>query len=102
LCKVACFNVAEAIVNAVLKNKLPAKHQADGFVYFSKLETPKPTFSAFEKVTQINEVTSPPFPLNNNAKAISLVAGYGDSLDEARGRFEEAKKRLVDIISRGK
>ena len=102
LCKVAGFNVAEALVNAVLKGELPTKQEISGFVYFSKLETPKPPVSAFEAASKIREVVSPPFPLNDNEKACSLVAGQGESLDNARLRFEEAKNRLLSIICRGK
>jgi hypothetical protein len=102
LSRVAGFNVAEAMVNAVLKNKLPARRENNGFVCFSKVETPKPTVSAFQKAARINGVISPPFPLDDNLKAISLVAGHGESLEDARLRFEEAKKRLPNIISRGK
>jgi predicted ATP-grasp superfamily ATP-dependent carboligase len=102
LCKIANFNVAQALVNAVLKSELPAKPESHGFACFSKVETPKPTISAFQKAAQISEVISPPFPLNDNTKACSLIAGHGDSLENARLRFEEAKKRLFNIISRGK
>ena len=98
LCRVAAFNVAEALVNAVLKRKLPTKQEINGFVYFSKVEAPKPAVSAFEKVAQIREVISPPFPLDDNDKACSLVAGQGESLENSRLRFEEAKKRLLNII----
>jgi hypothetical protein len=102
LSRVAGLNVAEAMVNAVLKSKLPARRENKGFVYFSKVETSKPTFSAFQKAARINGVISPPFPLDDNLKATSLVAGHGDTSEEARLRFEEAKKRLLNIISRGK
>jgi predicted ATP-grasp superfamily ATP-dependent carboligase len=102
LCRVATFNVAEAIVNAVLKRKLPTERETRGFVYFSKVESPKPTVGAFEKAAQIREVVSPPFPLNDNVKACSLIAGQGESLANAQLRFEEAKKRLFNSISRGK
>jgi predicted ATP-grasp superfamily ATP-dependent carboligase len=102
LSRVAGFNVAEAMVNAVLKNKLPAWKENNGFVCFSKVETPKPTVSAFQKAARVNGVISPPFPLYDNLKACSLVAGHGDSLEDARLRFEEAKKSLLNIISRGK
>ena len=102
LSRVAGFNVAEAMVNAVLKNQLPARRQNKGFVYFSKVEASKPTVSAFQKAARINGVISPPFPLDDNVKATSLIAGCGESMKEARLRFEEAKKRLRNIISRGK
>ncbi len=102
LCRVATFNVAEALVDAVLKGKLPTKQEINGFVYFSKVETFKPTVNAFEKAAQMREVVSPPFPLDDNDKACSLVAGQSEFLDNSRVRFEEAKKRLLNIISGGK
>jgi len=102
LSRVAGFNLAEAMVNAVLKNKLPARRGNKGFVYFSKVATSKPTVTAFQKAARVSGVISPPFPLDDNLKATSLVAGHGDSLGDARLRFEEAKKRLLNIISRGK
>ena len=100
--KLPALTLPRLSVNAVLKGKLPAKQEINGFVYFSKVETPKPTISAFEKAAQISEVVSPPFPLDDNEKACSLVAGQGESLENARLRFEEAKKRVLNIISRGK
>ena len=102
LCRVATFNVAEALVKTILKGQLPIEQETRGFVYFSKVETPKPTVNAFEKAAQIREVVSPPFPLDDNDKACSLVAGQGESLENALLKFEEAKKRLLNIISRGK
>ena len=102
LCRVATFNVAEALVNAVSKRKLPTKQEINGFVYFSKVETPKPIASTFEKAAQIKEVVSPPFPLDDNDNACSLVTGHGESMDKALLQFEEAKKRLLYIICRGK
>ena len=102
LCRVATFNVAEAMINAVLKLQLPTKHETRGSVYFLKVETPKPTVSAFDKAAKIREIVSPPFPLDDNGKACSLVAGQGENLDDARLRFEEAKKRSLNIINGGK
>ena len=100
--EVASFNVAEALINAVLNRKLPPKREINGFVYFSKVETAKPSVSAFKKAAEISEVVSPPFPLDDSDRACSLVVGQGESLDNSWLRFEEAKKRLLNIISRGK
>jgi predicted ATP-grasp superfamily ATP-dependent carboligase len=102
LCKVADFNIAQASVDCVLKGELPAKPESRGYVYFSKTVAPKPTISAFQKTAQISEVVSPPFPLNDNTKTCAIIAGYGDTVEDARLQFEEAKKRLLNIISRGK
>jgi hypothetical protein len=85
-----------------LKDQLPFRHENSGYVCFSKLETPKPTISAFQKAAQIDEVVSPPFPLKDKPKSYALIASQGDSLKNAKLRLEEAKKRVLNIMSRGK
>jgi len=102
LSKVAGLNVAEACVNAVLNGKLPSKLETNGFVCFSKVETPKPKIDIFQQADQLSEVFSPPFPLDGADRACSLVAGRGESTGVAALKLEEAKKRLLNIISRGK
>ena len=102
LSQVATFNVAEALIVSILNSEFPLRPETKGFVCFSKLEVTKPTDSAFQKIAQINEVVSPPFPLNNNQKACGLIAGKGDSMEQAKTQLEEAKKRVLNIIRRGK
>jgi hypothetical protein len=102
LSRVANFNVAQAIINAIMKSDFPVKPETTGNTSFSKLETPQPTIDAFNKTSQIKEVISPPFPLNNNPKSCGLIAGQGDSFEEATSQLEEAKKRVLRIIGRGK
>lgn len=97
--KVASFNVAEAIVNAVLKSKLPTEHENCNRACFSKIETSKPTIHAFQKATKLGTIVSPPFPLKDNVKSCALVIGEGDSLDDAGMNLEEAKKHLLNIIN---
>jgi predicted ATP-grasp superfamily ATP-dependent carboligase len=97
--KVAGFNVGEALVNAVLKGKLPEKHENQGYVCFSKIETSKPTMTAFDKVANLDFVVSPPFPLNGNPETCSLLLSTGTSLQEATARLKQAKKRLFKIIT---
>jgi predicted ATP-grasp superfamily ATP-dependent carboligase len=96
------FNIAEAIVNARLKDSFPSRQETVGFVYFSKVRASKPSIGAFHKAAQIDGVVSPPFPLNGKSEAIALVAGRGESIPGAQLRFEESKKRLLNIIKRGK
>jgi hypothetical protein len=102
LSRVASFNVAETIVNAIMKGEFPIKPETTGHVSFSKLETPKPTINAFNRTAQVCGVVSPLFPLNDNQKACGLIAGQGDSMEQARLQLEEAKKRVLNIIGRGK
>jgi tyramine---L-glutamate ligase len=97
--EVVQFNVAEALVNAVLKGTLPAKLENEGFACFSKVKTSKPTIEAFQKASKLSNVVSPPFPLNENEKSITLILGEGDKLNDAQLHLEEAKKRLRDIIT---
>jgi predicted ATP-grasp superfamily ATP-dependent carboligase len=97
--KVAQFNVAEALVNAVLKGKLPAKLENEGFACFSKVETIKPTIAVFQDAAKMNAIVSPPFPLIENEKSISLILGEGETTNDAKLHLEEAKKRLCDIFT---
>jgi predicted ATP-grasp superfamily ATP-dependent carboligase len=102
LSRVANFNPAQAIVNAVLKHELPGDTRSCGYTYFSKVETPNPQIGALQKVYRINEVVSPPFPVSENGAASALIASYGATLKEAKSRFREAKKRVLNTINRGK
>jgi predicted ATP-grasp superfamily ATP-dependent carboligase len=99
---VANFNLAQAIINAVLKRELPTHIQSRGYTCFSKVETPNPTIDALEKTYGMDEVVSPPFPVAENGAASALIASHGATLEEAEMRFREAKKRVLNTISRGK
>ncbi len=98
---VSGFNVAEALMEAALNTKLPKPQENKGAVYFSKVKISKPSVSATQKAAQLDGVVSPPFPFDGNS-AVSLVAGNGASMSDAKLRFEEAKKRLLNIVCRGK
>jgi predicted ATP-grasp superfamily ATP-dependent carboligase len=95
------FNPAQAIVNAVLKRKLPTNIQTCGYAFFSKAETPLPTIEALKKTYEVNEVISPPFPVSSNGTACALVSSHGATVKAATARFREAKKRVLDTTSRG-
>jgi hypothetical protein len=95
--RVAGFNVAEAIVNAALKGSLPTKVATNRYASFVKIGTKKPSVDAFQKVAHLDNVVSPPFPLNETSTA--LIMGEGEILQDSRLRLEEAKKSLLNIIS---
>lgn len=102
LSKISNFNVAEAMVDGVLKNKLPTENKTEGYVCFSKLYSTKPTMTTFQELANISEIVSPPFPLNDNPKACSLIAVHDSSLRCAELKLEHSEKRVLNIISRGK
>jgi predicted ATP-grasp superfamily ATP-dependent carboligase len=100
--KVINFNLAQAIVDAVLKREPPTHIQNCGCAYFSKVETAKPTVDALQATYRMREVVSPPFPVAETGVASALIASYGATWQEASLRFREAKKRVLNTISRGR
>jgi predicted ATP-grasp superfamily ATP-dependent carboligase len=100
--RVVNFNPAQAILNAVLKKELPTRLQRCGYTYFSKIETPNPTTTALQKIYGMNGIVAPPFALAENRTASALIAAYAATLKEAKARFREAKKHVINTISRGK
>jgi predicted ATP-grasp superfamily ATP-dependent carboligase len=96
------FNPAQAIANAVLKSELPSQIENCGYTCFSKVETPNPTRDELRQTYGLKEVVSPPFPFSETSLASTLIASHGSTVQEATSRFREAKKRVLDTISRGK
>jgi predicted ATP-grasp superfamily ATP-dependent carboligase len=93
--RVANFNPAQAIINAVLKRELPTNMQNCGYAYFSKVEMPNPTVNNLEKTYGMDGVVSPPFSVSENGFAWTLIASHGSTPKEAASRFREAKKRVL-------
>jgi predicted ATP-grasp superfamily ATP-dependent carboligase len=96
--KIANFNPAQAIINAILKRELPATNQSTGYAFFSKIETSKPTTEVLQKTYRMDEVVSPPFPVPCNDSAYALVLSHRATLKGAMVSFHEAKKRLRRIL----
>jgi predicted ATP-grasp superfamily ATP-dependent carboligase len=92
------FNVAQSLLDAVLKGTLPAKNEIEGYACFSKVETTTPSRSVYQKAAKLSSVVSPPFPLKDNPQAVSLVIGEGVNIKDATLHLEEAKKHLLNII----
>jgi predicted ATP-grasp superfamily ATP-dependent carboligase len=93
--KIVRFNPAEAILNSVLENRLPANQESVGYACFSKVKTPKPTIEALKTIYSIDEVVSPPFPVSTNDSACALLCSHRDTLEKAKIGLDEAKKRLL-------
>jgi predicted ATP-grasp superfamily ATP-dependent carboligase len=98
---VARFNIAQAIVNAVLKHELPTHIQSCDYGCFSKLETPNPSIDALQRNYEMSEVVSPPFPVSETSVASALIATHGATSKEAEIKCREAKKCVLNTISRG-
>jgi predicted ATP-grasp superfamily ATP-dependent carboligase len=93
------FNIVDAIINAVLKNRLPSKTvSSERYTCFSKLETPKIDIDLLDMLYAIPEVISPPFPVPDSKNGCTLISVEGRSLEEAQRLLEETIKQLLDIM----
>lgn len=97
LSKIACFNIAQTIVNAVLKGKLQDAATLSGYSCFSKITLPKPPHSVLSEIYKTPAVISPPFPLPGEERACALLEAHGITLPKARRNLQEAKEQLIQI-----
>jgi hypothetical protein len=100
--KVANFNPAQAIAEAVLKNDLPKNPRTNGCVCFSKVPVSHPTLSAWQAICGMSEVVSPPFPIDGADLSYTLVQASGGTFEKASLGLREAKKHLQHICQGGK
>ena len=98
---ISSFNPAKAIIDAVLKRELPKKVESCGFTYFSKVKTPIPSIRALQETYMMERIVSPPFPVSESNMTSALILSYGDTLQEATVRFNEAKRSILKSLSRG-
>ncbi len=96
--QVVGFNVAQSLIDATTDEKLPEKPQLFGVSCFLKVTTSSPKRHAYQKTTRLSGVISPPFPISDYGEAAALIMGYGDTMQDAGMRLEEAKKQLLNII----
>jgi predicted ATP-grasp superfamily ATP-dependent carboligase len=95
LSKVACFNIAQAIVDAVVNGKLPEAPTLSGYSCFSKITLPKPPLSALPLIYKMPGVISPPFPLQGEKQACALLEAHGITVFQAHRNLQEAKEQLI-------
>jgi biotin carboxylase len=99
--RVVNFNPAQAIIDAVLKRRLPENVQCSGYAFFLKVKVPTPTRKTLSKTYGLKEVISPPFPAPGNGTAHALLVSYSARLKDAKIRLYKAEKRLWDVLSQG-
>jgi ATP-grasp domain len=99
--KVANFNVAQAIINSVLKGELPKYAGTKGYACFSKVTTAPCSGSAWQRACRMGSVVSPPFPLSEK-EPCALVESLGSTAEIAKKRLDEAKKKLRGICLGGR
>ena len=100
--KVANFNLAQAVLDAAVSHELPVNVKTKGYAFFSKVSLNNPTADAFQRISKMEDATSPPFPSAQNGTTYALIQSFGDSPDEAALKLLEIKKRLRYILKGGK
>jgi len=101
LTRVVSFNPAQAIIDAVLERRLPKNVRVSGSAFFSKVKVQSPSHKALLKTYELGEVVSPPFPVGEDGVAYALLVSKADKLDRAKIGFNNAKKHLNHIVSKG-
>jgi tyramine---L-glutamate ligase len=96
------FNLAQAILESLLKKELPSKVSSRGYSYFSKVPIAQSSPDICEKTYQIPQIISPPFSISDNDLIYALVESHGNTSKEAKARFDEAKIRLRQLSLGGK
>jgi predicted ATP-grasp superfamily ATP-dependent carboligase len=94
--RVVNFNPAEALVDAVIGRKLPKNVQCRGYSFFSKVEVP-PRPQIITETYKMEDVISPPFPIEGNKSAYTIIATVSTSPKGAESAFYHAKKRLLNL-----
>jgi len=94
--RVVNFNSAQAIVDAVIRRKLPKNVQSRGYAFFSKVEVPSRR-QIIAETYKLKDVISPPFPIEGNRSAYALIATVSTSPKGAESAFHRAKKRLLNL-----
>ena len=94
--RVANFNPAQAIVDAVTRRKLPKNMQNRGYAFFSKVEVPSRR-QIIAETYKVEDVIAPPFPIKGNRSAYALLATVSTSPKGAQSAFYRAKKRLLNL-----
>jgi predicted ATP-grasp superfamily ATP-dependent carboligase len=96
--KVVNFNVAQAIVNAVLKHELPENVQSSGYAFFSKVTVPVAPSKILHKICESEEIISPPLSIEGDETAYALLIAHSAKLKSAKTKLYEATKHLINML----
>ena len=95
------FNLAHAIIHAVLERKLPKDLQVSGYAIFSKINVPAPIYESLQRTYKLKELVSPPFPIGDEGTAYGLIVASSAKLSDVRKRLYRTKRHLLNVIGGG-
>lgn len=92
--KVLETNLAQAILEGVLEEKLPRGPRTSGCSFFSKVPLEEVSLEDFQRFSSMKEVISPPFPTSWQTGGCLLALTKNRNLKEAREKFDIFKQSL--------
>jgi tyramine---L-glutamate ligase len=90
------INIAEAILDAILKGKLPENIGYNGYSRFSKISIKEAIPYAYARTYDVIEIASPPFPTGEDI-VYSMVVSDGPTPELALKRFNQAENKIQQI-----
>jgi predicted ATP-grasp superfamily ATP-dependent carboligase len=93
--KVLDSNPAIAILNSIINSELPERADVSGYAFFFKVRVSSPKANALGHIYALEEVFSPPFPLN--MEACALIVSSSEKLRDAKLRAYKVKRKLETI-----
>jgi predicted ATP-grasp superfamily ATP-dependent carboligase len=93
--KILNFNPAKALVDSVIKEKIPKNIEYKGYCFFKKVAIPYST-SLIHKIRDLKEIVSPPFPLKRKESSYALIATSSNTMKNAKSAFYTAKNYLLN------
>jgi len=91
--KTVNFNLAQAIIDSVLKDTLsPSNPKHNGYACFSKVPVCQAAIPNLSKTLLRAEALSPPFPIMGESIAYALLLALGTTANEAYLRLNETKQ----------
>lgn len=94
------LNPAQAVITSVVERKLPRSVQVSGYTTFLKIDVPTPSYESLQRVYELKELVSPPFPIGNEDVTYGLISASSAKLSDARTRLYRTKRRLLNVLRR--
>jgi tyramine---L-glutamate ligase len=95
------FNLAQAIIDSVLKQEIPEKLENNGVAMFCKVPIRNQSISSWQNICAMQHLVSPPFPLDKNNSSCALVESYSSTPNQAAENLNYAKAQLHQILTSG-
>jgi predicted ATP-grasp superfamily ATP-dependent carboligase len=95
-------NLAQTIMDATIKHKLPREHKTKGYAHIQKVKTQNPTNTTLRHAFTMPELVAPPFPNPTANHTYALICTHALSPQQAKDDFNNAEKHLKALLSGGK